>query len=212
MNHRKSPDRPLLYLFLLLLCQGAAYAQTDAKKMTELTDTLPYREVPAYPAEYTAETVTARMIDGLGFRFYWATEGLRPEDLAYRPNDVARTTEETIDHIMGLSTIVLNAIKKTPNVRTGEETSALSFTVKRKRTLDMLAEASHILKNGSGKLAEYDLVFQRGENKTTLPFWHNLNGPIADALWHVGQVVSFRRSSGNPLSPNVSMLMGTVRE
>lgn len=39
-----------------------------------------------------------------------------------------------------------------------------------------------------------------------------LNGPIADALWHVGQVVSFRRSSGNPFNSKVSVFSGKVRE
>jgi hypothetical protein len=28
-----------------------------------------------------------------------------------------------------------------------------------------------------------------------------INGPISDALTHVGQVNSFRRLSGNPVSP-----------
>ena len=26
-----------------------------------------------------------RMIDGLGFRYYWSTDGLRAKDLAYQP-------------------------------------------------------------------------------------------------------------------------------
>ena len=36
-------------------------------------DDLPYYQIPEYPAEFTAETVAARMIDGLGFRYRWAT-------------------------------------------------------------------------------------------------------------------------------------------
>ena len=43
------------------------------------------------------------MIDGLGFRYYWATHGLRPEDLNYKPSETNRTIEETIDHIYNLS-------------------------------------------------------------------------------------------------------------
>ena len=61
------------------------------------------REIPEAPEAYSAATVAARMVEGLGFRFYWATEGLRPEDLAYKPSEEARTTEETINHIYGLS-------------------------------------------------------------------------------------------------------------
>lgn len=192
---------------LLLLGQLSLWAQND-NKMT----TLPYREIPAYPESYTAESVVARMIDGLGFRFYWATEGLRPEDLAFRPTPESRSSEETIDHILGLSTIVLNALKDQPNVRSGEETSPLSFEVKRKKTLEILQEASNILKQKDTKIKDHTMVFQSGANKTEFPFWNLINGPIADALWHVGQVVTFRRSSGNPFNGKASVLTGKVRE
>ena len=72
----------------------------------------PYYEIPDYPDSYNSGTVAARMIDGLGFRYYWATEGLREEDLKFRPNDMARTSEETVDHILGLSTVIVNTILK----------------------------------------------------------------------------------------------------
>ena len=193
---------------LLLLGQLSLWAQNNPT----MTTTLPYREIPAYPESYSAESVVARMIDGLGFRFYWATEGLRPEDLAFRPTPESRTSEETIDHILGLSTIVLNALKNQPNVRSGEETSPLTFEVKRKKTLEMLQEASNLLKQADTKLDNHSMVFQNGANKTEFPFWNLINGPIADALWHVGQVVTFRRSSGNPFNSKASVLTGKVRE
>lgn len=193
---------------LLLLGQLSLWAQNNST----MTTTLPYREIPAYPESYSAESVVARMIDGLGFRFYWATEGLRPEDLAFRPTPESRTSEETIDHILGLSTIALNALKNQPNVRSGEETSPLSFEVKRKKTLEVLQEASNLLKKADTKLENHTMVFQNGANKTEFPFWNLINGPIADALWHVGQVVSFRRSSGNPFNGKANVLTGKVRE
>lgn len=192
----------------LLLSYISAWAQNNPT----MTTPLPFREIPAYPESYSAESVVARMIDGLGFRFYWATEGLRPEDLAFRPTPESRTSEETIDHILGLSTIVLNALKNQPNVRSGEETSPLTFEVKRKKTLEMLQEASNLLKQADTKLDNHSMVFQNGTNKTEFPFWNLINGPIADALWHVGQVVTFRRSSGNPFNGKASVLTGKVRE
>ena len=173
---------------------------------------LPYYEIPAYPDSFSAENVVARMIDGVGFRFYWATEGLRPEDLAFRPSAEARTSEETIDHILGLSYLIVNAVKQQPNVRSGEETSPLPYDLKRKQTLDNLKTASDILKNAGGSLEDYPIIFINGEKRSEFPFWNMLNGPIADALWHVGQVVSFRRSSGNPFNSKASVLSGKVRE
>jgi hypothetical protein len=190
-------------LFLLLLPM-TIFAQINAE--------LPYREIPAYPDGFTAENVAARSIDGLGFRFYWATEGLRAEDLAFRPTTESRSSEETIDHIMGLSTMILNAVKNQPNIRTGEETSPFSFEVKRQKTLENLHEASTLLKQPGTKLEDLHIIRQNGENRTEFPFWNIMNGPLADALWHVGQVVSFRRSSGNPFSPKVNVFSGTVRD
>ncbi|MFT5959604.1 MAG: hypothetical protein ACI8VJ_001363, partial [Polaribacter sp.] len=46
---------------------------------------LPYYQIPKMEESYTAQNTVARMVDGLGFRYYWATEGLRAEDLAYQP-------------------------------------------------------------------------------------------------------------------------------
>lgn len=175
-------------------------------------DTLPYAEIPDYPAEYTAESVVSRMIDGIGFRFYWATEGLRPEDLAFRPTKESRTSEETIDHILGLSMVVLNALRNEVNTRSGEETSPLTFEVKRQKTLENLKTASDILRGGKQKLEDSKMVFKNGDKSTEYPFWNEINGPISDALWHIGQVVTFRRSSGNPFNSKVSVLSGKVRK
>lgn len=186
-------------------------AQNDQASTMENAP-LPYREIPAYPDSFRAETVAARMVDGLGFRFYWATEGLRPEDLAFRPSPEARSTEETIDHILGLSNILLNSLNNQPNVRSGEETSPLSFEVKRRKVLENLREASMRLQQPATQLEDLSIVLQGATSRTEYPFWNMLNGPIADALWHVGQIVSFRRSSGNPFNSKVSVLAGKLRQ
>ncbi len=182
-------------------------AQSETMKEPEL----PYRQIPDYPESYTAGTVAARLIDGLGFRYYWATEGLRDEDLQFRPNETARTTMETLDHIYGLSRMVLRACKGEAN--RPEEEEALSFVELRRKTLEALREASDILRRSTDEdIATFNIIFQRGEDTSEFPFWNLVNGPVADALWHVGQVVSFRRSSGNPLNPKVSVFSGRVRE
>lgn len=203
----------ILFFTVALLLQIPLFSQSaPATAMPNDTPVLPYREIPEYPAAFTAEAVVARMIDGLGFRFYWATEGLRPEDLAFRPTPEARSSEETIDHILGLSNVILNGVKNLPNIRSGEETSPLSFEVKRRTTLENLEAASNLLKQTTSKLDDLKIVFKNGENQSEFPFWNMLNGPLADALWHTGQVVSFRRSSGNPFNGKASVFSGKVRE
>ncbi len=173
---------------------------------------LPYYQIPDYPTEYTANNVAARMVDGLGFRYYWATEGLREEDLAFRPNDEARTSAETIDHILSLTKMILNSVKKLPNIPS-TNLPTMTFAEKRKLTLENIKSTSDILKASSaGDLKEYKIIFSSGEKTTEYPFWNQLNGPIADAIWHVGQVVSFRRSTGNPFNSNASVLSGKLRK
>lgn len=198
----------LKFLILPLICllSFPAISQYEADN-----DSLPFQNITEYPASFSSENMVARMIDGLGFRFYWATEGLRAEDLSFRPNEAARTSEETIDHIMGLSTMILNAIKLQPNSTSGEETSPKSFAEKRKITLENLFAARQFLATDEVKVEAIKIIFQRGNTQTELPIWNLINGPIADAIWHVGQIVSFRRSSGNPFSSRVNVMMGKVR-
>ena len=161
---------------------------------------LPYYEIPEHPETYNAGNVAARMVDGLGFRYYWATEGLRDEDLLYKPGKTSRTSSETLDHIYGLSNFILNSISK--EKRKNEE-KELSFDKKRKLTLMNFKMASDVLRN-TEDITQFD--------STRFPFWNIINGPISDALWHCGQIVLLRRASGNPFNSKVSVFAGKLRE
>jgi len=170
---------------------------------------LPYYEIPEYPETFTAGTVAARMVDGLGFRYYWATEGLRVEDLAYKPNKDGRTTAETIDHIYGLTKVIVNATLQKPNKSIEEP--VMSFEEKRKQTLINIKTAADILRT-SPDLSQFNIVFETESGTREFPFWNNINGPIEDAVWHCGQIVLLRRSSGNPFNSKASVFTGKVRE
>ena len=172
---------------------------------------IPYKEIPEYPAEYNAGTVVSRMIDGLGFRYYWATQGLREQDLAYKPSETNRTIGETIDHIYGLSRVIYNSAVKKPNDRTSPQETNLSFEAKRAMTLKNLKQASEIFL-GLTDLSENNVVFISGSGVREYPFWNQINGPIEDAVWHCGQVVALRRASGNPFDSSVSVFQGKKRE
>ena len=192
-------------LFLL----SSAFGQTGTT--TSMQEKLPYEEIGDSPETYTSATVAARMIDGLGYRYYWATEGLREEDLNFKPSDDARTTMETIFHLYGLSGTIVNASKNAPNIRPAENVPE-GYEALRAATLKNLAEASEILKkNPDQDMSQLKVIFQNGENRSEFPYWNMINGPIADAIYHTGQVVSFRRSSGNPMNPKVSVFSGKNR-
>jgi hypothetical protein len=175
----------------------------------ETTEQLPYYEIPEAPETYTAGAVAARMVDGLGFRYYWATEGLRDEDLNYKPNADARTTSETIEHIYGLSKVIVNSTLKKANLR--EDEQELTFEDIRKQTLINIKTAADILRT-SDDISQFKIMFKSERGTSEFPFWNNLNGTIADALWHCGQVVLLRRSSGNPFNSKASVFTGKVRD
>ncbi len=166
---------------------------------------LPYQSIPNHPDEYTPATTIARLIDGLGFRYYWATEGLTIEDLSFQPNGEARTSDETLTHILSLC-INASAIIRDEQ-RESLKLSDLSYEEKRRKTLESLEAASNYLKSNPDLDLE-SISIQSG-NKS-FPFWYLINGHLSDALWHVGQVVSFRRSSGNPINPKVSVFTGKL--
>ncbi|MEM7373099.1 MAG: hypothetical protein AAF587_31035 [Bacteroidota bacterium] len=185
---------------------------TPMTAQTEQNEDLPYEQIPDYPEDYTSGNILSRFIDGLGYRYYWATEGLRSEDLAYKPSEEARTARQTLEHLYGLCETIMNAPQRKANVRP-VDWSKMSFEELRKGTLLNLQTASELCAGKTEReVSEFVMIFQRGENATEFPYWNMINGPISDALWHVGQIVSFRRASGNPLHPGVSVLRGKTRK
>ena len=172
-------------------------------------DSLPYHQIPAYPDTFTQATILARTLDGLGFRYYWATEGLTDADMTYAAGNESRSTREVLEHLLGLTDMIKNIVLGEPNVRPAQRTKK-SDHVRRRTTLHNIAAAADYLRaNPELDLEQRPIIFQRGENTSEIPHWHLLNGPIADALWHCGQVVGNRRASGNPIPAGVNVFMGT---
>ena len=199
-------------LFFSLFMAPFLTAQTQNVENVNTSETLPYHQIPDYPESYSPGNIAARMVDGLGYRYYWATKDLRPEDLSFKPSADGKTTEETLEHLLGLSQTIVNAVTNTPNVRPADRPE-MNYEQKRKATLENLKKASdHLRAAKDGDVESFEIVFQRGENRSAFPFWNLLNGPLADAIYHVGQIVSFRRTSGNPLHPFVNVFIGKTKE
>jgi uncharacterized damage-inducible protein DinB len=177
-----------------------AFAQENA---------LPYHDLPTASESFMAGSVAARFIDGLGFRFYWATEGLRGSDLEYKPSKEARTMEETIVHIYEMSLLIANASRKLPNLP-GQD-KKLSFTDMRKVTLQNFKIAADVIRPMDGQqVAGLKVIFKQNGKTEEYPYWNLINGPIEDCIWHTGQLVSLRRASGNPILEKINFFMGTV--
>jgi len=188
------------------------YVRREGAPSSDLPQDLPFASIPEAPADYTASTVAARMVDALGFRYHWATHDLREKDLDYKASASSRTVRETMEHILGLAEVVYNAAQRQPTGRSADK-EELTHEQMRARTLDYLWKTSQILRAQDDKsLSEQTIIFQRGEVQSDpYPFWNVLNGPLADAMWHTGQVVAHRRASGNPLPTGVNVFSGTKR-
>lgn len=171
--------------------------------LAQSNDTLPYRELPDYPENFDVGGMASRLMDGLGFRFYWATEGLRSEDLNYKPTIDSRSVGETVDHILSMTDIMVVSVCKVENERDPE----LTFENKRAYVLKNIKTVSEtLLKSSPEDFETFNIILRNGES---MPFWFFVNGQITDCIWHCGQISSFRRITGNPLNSKVSFFRGT---
>lgn len=184
---------------------------TYVNSQNDTTMEIPYNKIPDYPETYTSGTMISRMIDGLGFRYYWATADLREQDLNYKPSEDTRTIGEIVDHLYGLSEVIHNAAKKEVNDRTKPQQAILKFEEKRIRTLRNLKMASEVFMSME-HLEEHNVIFKTQNGTTTFPFWNLINGPIEDAVWHAGQIVILRRAAGNPIPKGVNVFLGQRKE
>lgn len=185
--------------------------KNDISKMLENPSNLPYYEIPSYPKNYEAGNVLSRTIDGLGYRYFWATQGLGHQDLGFRSEGKdTRSINETLDHLAGLATMIMQTMQNTAFIR--PDTKGMSLEEKRTLTLRNIETASQLALNKSPKaLQELAIIFKRGEEESRVPLWHMMNGPLADAIWHAGQIVLMRRSAGNPIYPGVSVFQGKTK-
>ncbi|SFB68115.1 DinB family protein [Flagellimonas taeanensis] len=198
---KKTFQHPISLFFLLL-----SVVTLQAQNME-----LPYKEIPAHSEAYTSGNLVARMIDGLGYRFYWATEGLTDKDLAYKPSEDGRTILETIAHINTMSNNILLAPDALPFEKSLYPTPA-SYEELRASTLKNLKAASgKVLGKSAEEMEKFKVIFKRGEQESEFAFWNLINGMISDCIYHTGQITLMRRASGNPQNPNVNPFLGQTK-
>ena len=146
-----------------------------------------YQNIPGYPDKISGASVIVRMLDGLGFRFYWATEGLRPKDYAFRPAKDTMSIGELVAHVWELVNWVSGSALKKPYEKPKDGPAT------REEALRII----HDLRETMLAMSDEDLGRLRIRDK---PFWNIVNDPFSDALTHTGQINSFRRLAGNPVA------------
>ena len=144
-----------------------------------------FASVEAYPQQITASSVIIRLLDGLGYRFRYATESLTEKDYSFNAGHGSNTIAFLIEHIWGLVNWVFLSI-------TGEkETKPGNTKDQRIHILTLILKLKNIIE----KMEDSDLENIRINGH---PFWNIINGPFADALTHTGQINILRRLAGNP--------------
>ena len=138
----------------------------------------------SYPenASISAASVVKRMVQGLAFRYFHATNNLRPEDFEFAPADDCMSASDLCKHILGLSKMIARLLGCELNLQ-----DANNDLERRQVCLNYLDQLCNFLDQSSGELGTHE------------QFWNCFNGPLADALTHVGQLNSWRRLNGNPL-------------
>lgn len=166
----------------------------------------PYQAIESYPEAYTMGAVVSRMIDGLGYRYHWASKDLNTEDLAFKPGNGGKSSLETLKHIYELSADALLLSEGKDFKRPRISVSFKDYKSLRSQTLNNFLKASVNFREMSDEqLKSLEVIFAFKDGSKSYPFWHFLNGQLADAIYHTGQIVSFRRSSGNPMSKEANV-------
>ena len=186
-------------ILIIIFIPLVSFTQT-----TSQGDELPFSEIGDYPNEFSQSNIVSRMIEGLGYRYYWATKSLNLNDLNYKPSDDSRTTFEVIKHIHELTIMISSSFE---NKIVDFPSEQYDYKSLREKTLLNLKYIHDELKS-SPDFSKLSISFQRGDSTMSFPFWNQINGPISDALWHCGQVVMNRRASGNPLQKGVNVFIG----
>lgn len=165
-----------LVLIFSLFMSSFSYSQDNLTK-------LPYNKRPKYPKKITAGIVMAKMVDELGYKYYWATDSLLNDELRYtfHSGNLPRLL------LKGVSQMSENIINSTSENKMKSELKLeeMSFEDLRKNTLFNLKEASSILIKNS------DTSFFLN--------WNLFMKSIAFSDTYCDQIILFRENIGNPI-------------
>ncbi len=163
-------------------------------------------EIPPSPSTLDGVAVFTRFLDGLAFRYYWATERLRAEDCEFRPGPSSMSTKELLQHVLNLALMIDQCLANAAARETFESDDPATLRLK---TLEILKRSQERLAGLDDRTFAAHRVVRR--DGSIWPVWNVMNGPLADALTHVGQINAWRRLNGDPVAP-AAVFTGTPPE
>lgn len=151
---------------------------------------LPYNKNLKYPNKITAGIVMAKMVDELGYKYYWATDSLFNDESKYtfNSNNLARIL---LKGVYQMSENIINYTLEN-NIKPEPKLEEMSYEDFRKITLLNLKEASSILI----KNAETTLLLN----------WAPFMNYIAYSNAYCDQIILFRENNGNPFKPKNDLI------
>lgn len=158
--------------------------------------------LPDAPSEFNGVGVLTRLVDAIQVRYSIATSGLREEDKNFQATPESMSMLELQKHIARLIMWSASSVGvKLPNPTIPE-----SFD-EREAYINELCQTlrNHLLSMDDDTLSKATIYLKRAD--THYSIWYLINGPLSDAIHHIGQMVTWRRISGN-LVPRMSPFTG----
>lgn len=143
-----------------------------------------FSDIRVNPDQITVSAVLSRMVDGVGFRFFWATDKLLSETYHFKPAAERWTIADTVSHIWDLSDWICSSLKLDRPIKPE------SPREQRNSILENLYKIKFFLADIDNQgLQEISINGQ--------PFWNLIFGPFEDMVSHVGAIDNLRRSAGD---------------
>ena len=161
-------------------------------------DTLAAPQDPTHGLE-----ALARLLEGLGFRLRWACEGLTEEDCAETPIPGTWSIGEQIAHVVVLVRFGRRALEEGQAPWEGED-PAYNHPLGYMHALEEISQTIGLLRKYPERLSTATLS---AGPEHLFPAAYLVNGPWADALTHVGQIIVLRKAIGKP-APAVQPFLG----
>ena len=165
---------------------------------------LPFSSIEQTPENFSGTNVITRLVEALGFRYRWATDGLSTADTEFSPVEGSKSIRQLLEHIYSMAKF-LNKNTGGEQIKDDGSYTSEELIVK---TLEVYRIIDTRLKAYTD--AEFEAQEKRRLANGGTPFWYMLNGPLADSLTHVGQIASWRRIAGKPVPQGIDGFKGTT--
>lgn len=153
-----------------------------------------FQSLPPTPSSFNSGAILSRFIVAIGFRYQVATKNLTEEEIQFRPEEGSMNMLELLDHIYKVLSWAYLAFDKDAKL----DLPNMDYEGYREGTLQLCETfRNKLMKLTDEEIEQTEVYLKRMD--TTYSFWYLINGPISDALTHIGQINSWRRITGNPV-------------